>query len=88
MVQDYSDWLRVKSDIGNSQTVYDVLTGTLAKASLGIIWSNGNRHSFLRYKATTVEACLNSAYVGNTAIALTGNIPVVTSLSQDNLVAE
>ena len=88
MAQDYSVWLRQKTDIGNSQLMFDVLNNKSTKFSTGYISSNGYRYSILRYRATTVPACalydddghpLTSAYIGNNVIGLSSTFVGTTN---------
>ena len=83
MPQDYSEWVRQKSDIGISQVIYDLLSNKNPNLSPGFMSSNGVRYSYLRYRATTVPACsvnqgggniIITAYDGDGTISLSSTI--------------
>jgi hypothetical protein len=85
MAQDYSDWLRKKSDIGNSRLAFDVLTSPSANYEPGVFSSNNFRYSYLRYRAVTVSGCATgspdivTAYAGNPSIAILSNLRLFVS---------
>ena len=83
MPQDYSEWVRQKSDVGLGQVVYDSLVGSNPNISPGFMSSNGVRYAFLRYRASSVPACyikqgqnrIVTAYAGDdTTISLSSTI--------------
>jgi len=83
MAQDYSDWLRKKTNIGISQLYFDVATNKDPKVDLGVLYSNGSRYSFLSYRGQVVSQCssvndmgvvYNTAYVGDKTLFLSSNI--------------
>jgi hypothetical protein len=82
MVEDYSQWLRKKTDVGHSRLVFDVLNETEPNVDPGAFWSNGNRYAYLRYRANTVPQCsfpeggtrVITSYAGNPVMTLTRDI--------------
>jgi hypothetical protein len=61
MVQDYSDYVKVISDVGTYRTVTDVLSGSQGdpgtKFDSGLLTSNGYRYSYLRNRVANVSTC-------------------------------
>ena len=91
MAQDYSDWLRKKTDVGSSQLIFDVLNEKQPSYDPGLYSSNGYRYSYLRYRASIVPSCslpgnssITTAYGGDAQLGFLPLPPITVSFTNSN----
>ena len=67
MSQDYSDWLKQKTNNGISLLYSDAANVVNTKVELGVLFSNGVRYSLLSFRGANVVGCSQGSS-GNTYI--------------------